>query len=257
MRIAKLVLLGVVAYIVSMFFLFPAAPVIKRVEPNIQPISLSGVSGKLFRGRVDRVNYDDDVFPVELTDANWRVLPSKLLSAALGVKFDFKAYGGLGDGDFEQRMGGKILLSEVNFTGPAKGLEALLPLPIATFAGQLAVQIEVAELENQLLTKLIAEINWSNAVLQTPFAVNAGNISIDVEPVDAQTHRAQILVAGGELDVKGAIDVKQNGDFVTDVTVQPIANASPDLVNALRGLGQPDNKGRYRIQRNGNVNRLM
>jgi len=257
MRVLKLVLLGALVYIVTILFLFPAAPIIKRVEPDIRPIVLSGVEGKLFRGSVQRINYDDDVFPVELTDANWKVLPRKLLSAALGVNFDFKAYGGLGDGDFERKLSGDINLHDVNFTGPAKGLEALLPLPIATFAGQVALQVEVAELENQLLKKLIAKLNWTNAVLETPFQVNVGQINLDIAPADTQSHRIQVLVGGGELDVKGTVDVKQNGDFVSDVMVKPVANASADLINALRGLGQPDNQGRYRLRRNGNVNRLM
>lgn len=257
MRWFKLVLLGAIAYVVSVLFMFPAAPVLQRIEPNLQPIKLSGVDGKLFRGSVARINYDDDVFPVELTEANWKLLPRKLLAAAVGVNFDFKAYGGLGDGDFERKLNGDMRLSDVRFTGPAKGLEALLPLPVASFAGQFALQVEVAELENNLLTEMVAKLDWSNAVLETPIALFAGTVSIDIQPVDAQTHRAAVTVSGGEVDVQGSVDVKQNGDFVTDFMVKPEASASPDVINALRGLGRPDNQGRYRLQQNGNVNRLM
>ena len=257
MRVFKLILLGALAYVVSVLFLFPAAPVIKRVEPNIKPIELSGVDGKLLRGSIDRVLYNDEIFPVELTQATWKLLPAKLLSAAVGVNFSFKAYGGLGDGDFERLLNGDMNLRDVNFTGPAKGLEPLLPLPIATFSGQFAIQIELAELRNQLLSKLIARVGWTNAVLETPMQANLGNIVIDIAPLDEQTHRGVIQAGGGDLDVSGSIDLLKNGDFSSNVIIEPRSNASPDLLNALRGLGRADNQGRYRLQRKGNINRLM
>lgn len=257
MRVFKLVLLGVIAYVISVLFLFPAAPIVKRVEPNIQPIVLTGVGGKLLSGTVERITYNDDVFPVELTEATWKMLPGKLLSAALGVNFSFKAYGGLGDGDFERRISGDMNLRDVNFTGPAKGLEPLLPLPIATFSGQFAVQVEVAELRNQLLTKLVGRLSWTNALLETPIAANIGNLVIDIAPVDEQTHRAVIEADGGDVKVSGSIDLLDNGDFSTNVVVEPEPDASPELLNALRGLGKADNKGRYRLQRKGNINSLI
>ncbi len=257
MRVFRLILLCLLAYAGTMLVLFPASPIIKRVEPLIKPVELSGVSGKLYAGKIARVLYNDDVFPVTVTDASSRLLPRKLLQAAAGVRFDFKAYGGIGDGDFEYRYNGDITLRDVHFTGPAKNLEELLPLPIATFGGQLAVQAEIAEVKQQLLRSLRATIDWNNAILETPVRASLGNISIDVKPIDDQTHRAFVNASGGEVEIDGTADLKLNGDFSTDINVIHSSSATPELVSALRGLGRADRDGRYRVRQTGNVNRLM
>ena len=37
-RVIRLILLGIVAYVISVVWLFPAAPVIDRIKPQIQPV---------------------------------------------------------------------------------------------------------------------------------------------------------------------------------------------------------------------------
>jgi len=37
MRVVRLTLLGLLAYVVTVVFLFPAAPLVNRFKPNVEP----------------------------------------------------------------------------------------------------------------------------------------------------------------------------------------------------------------------------
>lgn len=257
MRVVRLILLGLLAYVVSVVWLFPAAPVVEKIRPDIQPVQLTGVSGKLFNGQVDNVLYNDDIMPLALENVQWRFMPRKLFAAAAGVNFSFDAYGGSGHGDFARHLSGDMSLTDVDYKGPAKGFEALLPLPIAEFSGDLAVDINNVRISNQLLQTLDGDFRWKNATLETPIPAFLGDIVLVVEPAGENNHRGIIEAKGGEVELDGTVELALNGDFLSDVMVTPTESASPELINALRTFARPASDGRYRVQRNGNVNRLM
>ncbi|MBX2825942.1 MAG: type II secretion system protein N [Gammaproteobacteria bacterium] len=257
MRLFRLVLLCLAVYLVTIVWLFPAAPVVEKIRPMVPPLELAGVEGRVLNGSVRRVTYDDGVLPVELSNLTWRLALQKLFTGAAGVNFTFDAYGGQGQGLVAQRFNGDIDVTDVTINAQMKELESLLPLPIAQFTGRLLAQIEAAEIRNRLLSTFRGKVAWSNAVLEQPIRANLGNIQLDVKPIDDLTHRGFLKSANGELGLEGTVDIKQNGDFKTDITVTPSDDATPEVLSALRGLGRPDQSGRYRIRQNGNVNRLM
>lgn len=257
MRLFRLILLCLLVYGVTLVWLFPAAPVVDRITPMLKPLELAGVEGRLLNGSIQQVMHDDGVIPIELSNVTWKLAPQKLLTGAAGVNFTFDAYGGKGQGQVAHRYDGNTTLSDLTFDGPAKELEALLPLPLAQFTGQLVANIETAEIRNQLLSTFRGQVSWLDAVLEQPIQASLGKIDVDIKPVDDLTHRGFLTAAGGALGVEGTVDLKQNGDFKADITVTPTADATPELLSALRGLGRPDQSGRFRIRQNGNVNRLM
>ena len=256
-RVIRLLLLGLLVYVISVVWLFPAAPVIDRVKPQIQPLQLAGVSGRLFKGNVDQVTYPDDLLPLSATNVNWRLMPRKLFAAAAGVDFSFDAYGGSGTGQFSRYLSGDMAVENFVYQGPAKGLEPLLPIPIAEFAGELNARLDNVEIENQLLKTMHGQFNWQGARLERPIAAFLGNVEIQIEPAGGNTHRGIIEANGGEVEVSGNIEIALNGDFKSDVVLTPTDEATPELLNAIRSFARPERDGRYRVQRNGNVNRLL
>lgn len=257
MRVVKLLLLGLCAYLITIIALFPAEPVLNRLKPQIQPVRISDPGGSLVAGRAARVVYDDPAFPIEASNVSWRLAPQKLLTGSAGADFEFDAYGGHGAGDFERRLNGDLRLSDLAYRAPAKGLEALLPLPIAQFDGELEAFINELTIRNQLLDKMRGQIVWRSAQLSAPVKAALGEVSIDIVPLEELQHRAVIKATGGDVTVDGNIDIHQNGDFQTSLTIVPGETASPELLNSLRGMGRADSRGQIKIQQKGNVNRLM
>jgi len=256
-RIIRLLLLGLIAYVLSIVWLFPAAPVIDRIKPQIQPVNVAGVEGRLYRGTANSVIYNDDLLPLELSNVQWRLMPRKLLAAAAGVGFSFDAYGGSGEGEFSRFLSGDMSVESFVFNGPAKGLEPLLPLPVAEFNGDLQANLFSLEIEQQLLKRMEGRFNWKDARLEAPIAAFLGDVNIDVEPAGENNHRGIIEAKGGEVELSGSVEVAHNGDFRSDVLITPTDDATPELLNALRSFARPDRDGRFRVQRNGNVNRLL
>ena len=256
-RVIRLILLGIVAYVVSVVWLFPAAPVVAKLKPQIQPVQVSGVDGRLFKGKAKSVVYADDLLPLQASNVEWRMMPRKIFAAAAGVGFSFDAYGGAGQGEFSRYLSGDMSVSDFNFKGPAKGLEPLLPLPIAQFTGNLDAQLDSVEIENQLLTSMDGVIRWQEARLQAPITAFLGNVELTIKPAGENRHRGVINASGGEVEFDGSVEIAGNGDFQSNVLITPTDSATPELLNAIRSFARPESGGRFRVQRNGNVNRLL
>ncbi len=256
MRFVGLFFLGVGAYFLAMVVLFPAAPVVDRIRPQLGPVALEGVNGKLYKGIIDRVRSTDDLLPLEFRNVGWALSPVALLKGG-GASFSFDGYGGSGHGMATRGWNGNVSITDFNFDAKAKALEPLLPVPIASFSGDLIGSIEKLSLVNNLLTEARGALVWENAALQTPIPTELGTVNVDIVPEGENAHLVTLKASGGDVSMDGRITLTLNGDFNANVLFTPAASASPAVRNGLRQMGAPDALGRVRIQRRGNVNRLM
>lgn len=256
MRTARLVLLGVLCYLIGMVVFFPAAQVVDRIRPQLGPVALEGVSGRLFSGRVSRVASTDDLLPLEAANLRWRLAPAALLTGG-GAHVDLDAYGGETSALVKRFWSGDIEVQDVELTARAKALEPLLPAPVAAFDGSLAVNIATLLLKNELLTRVQGEIVWSDAILERPMAVRFGTIRISVTPNDDGTHSGIVNASGGDVEGEGSFTLALNGDYSLNLTMTPSASASADLINGLRSFARAEANGRYVVRQSGNFNQLI
>lgn len=259
MRVVRLLLLGMLAYIISLVFLFPAAPLVERIKPNIKPVELAGVSGKLFSGQVASVNYADDLLPLEFQNVAWKLAPGSLLKGGTGADVSFDGYGGSGQGQVRRQFNGDINVSDFVFDASAKELEVLLPGPVAEFSGKINGQLDSVVLANQLLQTMRGTLTWNDAVIVTrlygpEIAANLGKFDIDITPESNNTHTIKLTSSGGDLSLDGSVLMAVNGDYTTNLLLTPSANAPRELVQVLQQRTRPDGGGRFRIQHSGNVN---
>ena len=257
MRVLRLCLLAVVVYVVSMVVLFPAAPIVERIKPQLGFLQLDGVSGKLYNGSIASVRYTDDLLPLEFSHVGWTAAPATLLRGGAGVTVQFSGYGGGGNAQVTRLWNGNIAISDFIFTAEAKALEPLLPVPIAQFSGQLSGNIDSILLEKQLLTQLDGVLSWNQALLETPVRTSLGTLTFTIKPDGPKSHIATITASGGDVGVDGTISMAGNGDFAADVLLTPVANASAELIGGLQQMARPEAGGKFRLQRSGNVNKLM
>lgn len=259
MRVFRLIVLGLLAYVVSVVFLFPAAPLVEKIKPNVQPLQLAGVSGKLFKGEVASVNYADDLLPLEFQDVTWKLAPATVLKGGTGADVSFKGYGGGGQGQVRRQWNGDIVVSDFAFNADSKQLEPLLPAPIANFSGKISGNVSSLELVNQQLGSMDGTLTWNDAVINTliygpNLTANLGKFDVVVTPENDETHVAKLSSAGGDLVVDGSITISANGDYRTNLILTPAANAPRELVDTLQRFTRPDGGGRFRVQHNGNLN---
>lgn len=259
MRVARLILLGLLTFTVSIVFLFPAAPLVERIKPNIKPVELAGVTGKLFNGQVASVKYADDLLPLEFQQVTWKFAAGALLKGAAGANVTFKGYGGGGDGQVRQQINGDLKVSDVNFNADSKELEVLLPGPVAEFTGKIVGQFDQVHLANQLLKSMQGQLSWNDAIIVTrlygpEITASLGKLDIGIDPEDNASHTVSITSAGGDLAIDGKVVLAGNGDYQTNMVLTPSANAPRELVQVLERMTQPAGGGLFKIQHQGNIN---
>lgn len=256
MRLIGLCLLGLVSYLIAMIIFFPAAPVVDRIRPQLGPVALDGVNGRLFKGMIDTVRSTDDLLPLEFQNVGWTLAPLALFSGG-GANITFDGYGGGGSGLVQRNWNGDIEVNNFVADLQAKALEPLLPVPVASFSGAIRADIEQLKLVDQLLTRFAGTLTWQNALLESPVPTSLGDIRIEVNPSGEQSHEVSISGQGGDVAIDGTITITLSGDYISDVMLTPSANASPAVLDGLRQIGRADAQGRVRLQQQGNVNRLM
>lgn len=257
MRFIGLCLLGIFSYLIAMVVLFPAAPVVDYLRPQLGPVALEGVSGKLYKGVIDEVRSTDDLLPLEFQNVGWAVAPKTLLKGGAGVSFTFDGYGGQGSGLVTRAWDGSIVISDFDLNAQAQELEPLLPVPIASFTGELLANIDRITLVKELLTGFDGTLTWRDAALVTPVPTSLGTVDVVIKPDGDQSHNVTLKATGGDIAMDGQVSVSMSGDFAADVLFTPAPNAPPAVLNGLSQMGRPDAQGRVRFQRQGNVNRLM
>ncbi|PIE36668.1 MAG: hypothetical protein CSA54_03745 [Gammaproteobacteria bacterium] len=258
MRVLRLTLLGLVAYVLAVLWFFPAAPVVERFRPQLpQYVSLEDVSGRVLAGNIARARYTDDLLPLEFSDVGWRLKPLSIISGA-ALDVNFTGYGGGGEGNILRKGNGDIAVSDVSVTAQAKALEPLLPAPVASFSGDLEMNVERLLLQEQLLKAFAGDFVWKAARLERPFPANFGDVTINVKPADdnTNTHRALITASGGDVTAEGEIVIFLNGDFNADVLLTPTVTASQELRDNLARIGRPDSSGRIRWVQQGNASQM-
>ncbi|HBR97850.1 MAG TPA: hypothetical protein DD979_10795 [Gammaproteobacteria bacterium] len=257
-KVLLYVLLGVCCYLLFMVLRFPAAPIVARFD--VSPLTLSGVSGPVWNATIDTLEAPNDVLPTgperfRVEQVSWSPAPMQLLAGRGGAHISFNAYGGQGEGVVAQSLGGDTHVSDFHYSAEGQALSVLLD-PFAKIAGQLAVSVDELVLENQVFSSMQARIEWQDARLLEPTPARLGNLRIDIEP-DGDQHTARISAEGGDVVVNGQVDVQQNGNYQTDLTIRPRSGAPRELTDMLRGMGRAASDGSYRIRRKGNVRRMM
>jgi len=257
MRIIWLALVLLVSYAIGIVVLFPAAPLVDKIRPQLGPVALGNVSGKLYNGQIDTVRSTDDLLPLEFTNVGWTLAPQTLIKGGAGAKFEFEGYGGGGDGLAARQWNGNIRISDFRFTAQAKELEPLLPVPIAQFNGLLEGNIAGITLVNEMLTEFEGQLLWKDANLEFPVPTALGDVDVQIRPNGDQSHEIVLDASGGDVTMQGTVTLNLAGDFSADVLLTPSSSASPAVINGLRQMGRADAQGRVRFARQGNLNRLM
>ena len=257
MRIFRLCLLGLFVYVIAMLVLFPAAPVVDRIRPQLGPVALDGVSGKLYKGEIDRIRSTDDLLPLEFRNVGWTLAPQTLLRGAAGASLRFDGYGGSGSAEVARSWNGNLTISDFDYTAQAKELEPLLPVPIASFAGELITRFDQIVIADNLFKSADGRLTWNDAVLESPVPTSLGTVNVIIKPKDEQSHVISLSAVGGDVTMDGSVTISLNGDFAANILFTTSSSASPAVINGLRQMGRADAQGRVRLQRQGNVNRLM
>ncbi|SEA86677.1 type II secretion system protein N [Alkalimonas amylolytica] len=246
MSTKKLVVLGVVSYLLCLLVLTPASWWLK-LAPMPADVRLGQVQGTLWQGRIQVLSYQQ----LELHQLQWQLSPWRLLAGQLAVQLQA---GDLAEqeraylkGQLRYGFSG-LQLQDTLVRYPVRDIAPMLRLPLPVGAdGMLMLDIDHYQQGAPWCKTLNGQASWQQARLQPPTGW------IDLQHIFASLacdNGELVLITDGQnplgLDVTARLQAA--GRFAVDGTLKPDASMPEEVHQAMQFVGSPDAEGRFRIR---------
>jgi general secretion pathway protein N len=233
------------AYSVFVLALMPANWLMAQIKLP-KNITIAAVEGTIWRTRIEQLMVDDVV--INQVQSSLSFISLLMLDPKLDISFG----GALVDGPEGQLTISGLLsdmvIKDAQIDLAANTVTARLNLPVDVIAHeQLALTIDRFIIGAPICRELQGNLQWRN-----------GGITAFDEKVEFGTLNAKLTCDKGELvaDIDPNNDLglsyraqlKQGGHFSGSGYLTPGVKFPEQLKSALSFLGQPDNKGRYRLK---------
>ncbi|MFN3709834.1 MAG: type II secretion system protein N [Alishewanella aestuarii] len=238
--------LGLVAYLLFMLVLTPAAWWLKLVSlpPQLQ---LGQVTGTLWQGKVQQLRFQQ----LQLNELNWQLNPWSLLR----LRLDLALQSGSVQQNQQPYLQARVWATPAGISVhssliklPVPLLLPLLQLPMPVQAGgELVLDIQRLTLQSGRCQTLAGQLSWFDASLQPPTGTwlqlqqFTARLECDQQQPVLITDPANILA----LDVRATVNAA--GKLQVSGTLKPAAELPAEVHQAMQFVGAPDAEGRYRL----------
>lgn len=249
MKTFKLILLGLLTFIITAAWLTPTAfiaPHIQRMAPNIV---ISGGSGTIWNGAATNVRINN----FDLGKADWKVLPLKSLtslSLVSDVTIDGPELTATGRAAYAYDR--TIRLNDMQFEAEPSLITRFQPM--AKLAGTFQGLINDAEIKPKLFPSINGVLNWVQGSITFPVRLAPGNYRADISSQD-ETITAKIESIDAPLELNGTTSINSDWQYQADVKAKTKPGVPPLLNNLLRSAagGNPSADGSVQIKRKGSI----
>lgn len=246
MKTVKLILLGLITFLITALWLTPAAfvePHMERLAPNVQ---ISGSSGTIWSGEATnaRVNGFD------LGSVTWKIHPFKsVLSLGLVSDIEIDSPQLKASGQASYGLDRSIKLDNTNFEADASLLSRVQRA--AQFGGKFQGLVEHAEIYPEGFPVINGVLNFAQGEILAPVRLDPGNYRADISS-ENESLIAAISNVGAPLDINGKLVLQKNWQYQVDLSAKPQANMNPVAKGFLRSQGgNPGPDGTFLINRKG------
>lgn len=249
MKTFKLILLGLLTFIITAVWLTPAAfvaPHIQRMSPNI---AITGSSGTIWNGAANNLRINN----FDLGKVNWKVLPLKsLTSLSLVSEIDLDGPEITAQGLAAYAYDRTIRLNDIQFEAEASLVARVQPM--AKLGGKFQGLIKQAEVRPQAFPSITGVLNWIQGTVSFPVRLTPGNYRADITSQD-ETITAEIESADAPLELSGTTSLNSQWQYQANVTAKTKPGVPPLLTNLLRSAagGNPSADGSVQIKRKGSI----
>jgi len=241
----------IIAYIGFLIATLPTAFVLKQVTlPNSfkKSVYLSGVSGTVWHTNITQVVINGA--PIDNVDARLDFWSLLTLTPALSITFGDAINTGP-EGKFELALSSdKATISDVNIHVSANEIAQQLPLPLPMLArGNVELTMSSVEIDLTKNNQCISAAGngvWSKAgIIALDRNVPLGTLTADISCDKGVL--ALVMSPKNDLGLTFTANIGSNGKASGKGYLQPGAKFPAALNDALPFLGNPDNRGRYRL----------
>jgi len=245
MKTRTLVLIGLFSFVGFLLVSAPIATVWPRLATSQPSLNLSGLSGTVFEGSASAVGVQGRTLARPLS---WTFSPWSLLAAQLGFQVAGTLEGLAFEGRVARTLGGEIVVDAMQGEGSLKGLLNLTGDSFLPIDGNVALTIDALRVAGNFPKKLVGNVQvsglrWSLAKEPTLL----GDLALAIT-TEADVIVARVSPVSGPLDVGGEIRVLADRSYEVDLKVKAKPDASVNVQNLVRTLGESDTEGYFRIK---------
>ena len=241
-----LLTLFLLGYLLFLLASLPAAQILPRL-PLPAGLQLRNINGTLWQGSISEISWQK----YRLHNLQWEVLFSPLWLGMPTIKLDIQdpetitATGTIG-------WRGKWHLNNWHIKTAANILQnwAPVPLPI-TAAGTIQLNIEQLIVDHQTCQTLTGQLNWQQALINTPSgALVLGNSIANLNCQNNELN-AKVKQDSASLHTQASLQLNLQGQYKLQATLRPDTELPDGLHSALSWLGSADNNGNILTKQEG------
>jgi general secretion pathway protein N len=251
MKRRYLVLLGLLAFLVTLVLHAPAAVLYAWTHPEKNPAGarLHGVEGTLVDGGFAALTVNNRAV---LSEAQWHLKPAWL--ALLRFTADLEAGG---DSVVRMRVSravlGKLRLSDISAAGSVKSLLGVLGQPSLPVEGQARLEMPMLRLDEGLPVEVegnaeIENLSWTLA--KDPLLLGSFSAALST---DDKGILVSLSSGKGPIELSGTATLGKEKAYEVTLQLRPRQEAPQQVQTLVRSLGAPDAQGWYHIRRSGKL----
>lgn len=249
-RIALLIGIGLLGYLVFAIARFPATYAYDLVHTERMPWSMAALDGTVWQGRAGHAWMGN----LHIDSMRWEIHPHDLILGRIESRFEATGP------DLSARGTGGFTLFGLPYTrelvgqAPADRVAEQFELEAVRPSGVLEFQMEQLEFSRRHVESATGTVIWRNAGISRPTDIGLGDLRVDITTgEDGITFKVTDENAPVGIDID--LLICPDGAYELNGTITPSAAATPDLVANLSQLGQRDARGVIYLKYSGNLHR--
>ena len=246
------IITAVASYLILLIATIPAKLVTDIINDKT-PVSLQGVSGTLWQGKIYRITLDN---AIQLSDTEWSATPWKLLTGRIAIEASSR----FDQQDINAEIGssflGRYFVNGLQAKVSARKVAELANIPLAKLSGMIAIDIDHAEWKQGELPLATGSVRWNDATVTVADTASLGNISILLSETDQQLLMADISNQGGDIKIDGTAELVPAADYSVNVKLKPTASANNNIKQSLGLFAKKSNNGEYLLKYSGPLNQI-
>lgn len=240
-------LLGVVAYALFLLLNTPAPWLLRQVDAQRAEVRAAGVQGTLWSGSAARLQLRG----IPLTGLHWRWRPGALLAGRIEFALDGRFEGEHLRARAGRSLWGRFYLAEVKGRLDPQALVVRFSRAPLELGGRLALDLRRVRFADTGPPLVEGRIDWPQAVVIAPLALDLGRASLVLAPAEGKTH-ARLQADGGQLAVDGELSLDPAGDYALNTTLRALGPL-PDAVARLLQTLAEYRDGAYHLRLSGHL----
>lgn len=238
----RLVIAGTAALVVGLIVLFPARVAWHWFAPP--GMALGGIEGSVWNGSA----LEASAHGLYLRDIAWRWLPGRLFTGQWAYRIKGVPGSGFVNTDIGVSPGGTVYVEKLRGSVPLLALESLVGVP--GIQGTANVDMPALRLAGGVPVAADGTIEISGLVVPLVAPTPLGRYRAEV-----QTRENAIVASvqddGAVVDLAGRLQLGPDRDYDFLGYVAPTNSTPPPLLQQLKYLGTPNDRGQYELRLSG------